>query len=72
MVPLTDNVDYEAFGNVPSQWSNAGYDEYYGRGHMSMYAPRDLRDVPAKLRKQGRTNTIKRTNTRPHHLGLHI
>ncbi|VEL09697.1 unnamed protein product [Protopolystoma xenopodis] len=32
MALLTDYVS-ETFGNVPSQWSNTGNHEYYGRGH---------------------------------------
>ncbi|VEL07821.1 unnamed protein product [Protopolystoma xenopodis] len=32
MTPLTEDSG-ETFGNVPSQWSNAGNHKYYGRGH---------------------------------------
>ncbi|VEL41822.1 unnamed protein product [Protopolystoma xenopodis] len=38
MAPLTDAADYDAgemFGNVPSQWSNAGNHEYYDIEHRT-------------------------------------
>ncbi|VEL35891.1 unnamed protein product [Protopolystoma xenopodis] len=45
---LTDDADYhagETFGNVPSQWSNAGNHEYYARRHETRYVPPGLRRI---------------------------
>ncbi|VEL11501.1 unnamed protein product, partial [Protopolystoma xenopodis] len=62
MAPLTEGAG-KTFGNVPSQWCNAGNHGYYGRGHRTRYVPQGLPDAPTKLRKQVRTNTIKLKET---------
>ncbi|VEL07098.1 unnamed protein product [Protopolystoma xenopodis] len=44
MAPLTDDAG-ETFGNVPSQWSNAGNHKYYGSGNRTRYVPQGLTDA---------------------------
>ncbi|VEL20205.1 unnamed protein product [Protopolystoma xenopodis] len=61
--PLTDDTHYDAgdtFGEVLSQWSDAGNFECYDRIHMTGYAPQNLPDAAAT---RGRINTIKLEQT---------
>ncbi|VEL38705.1 unnamed protein product [Protopolystoma xenopodis] len=53
MMPLTGDAN-RTFGNIPSQWSDAGYHEYDGRRRMTKYVQQGLFNVPNKVRKQGR------------------
>ncbi|VEL07296.1 unnamed protein product [Protopolystoma xenopodis] len=58
VAPLPDDAG-EMFGNVPSQWSDAGNQEYYGRGLITRHVPQGLAGIPSKLRKRGQINIIK-------------
>ncbi|VEL40175.1 unnamed protein product [Protopolystoma xenopodis] len=58
MAPLTDDAG-ETFRDVPSQWSNAGNHEFYGRRHENRYVPQSLPDAPTKLQKQALANTTR-------------
>ncbi|VEL22062.1 unnamed protein product [Protopolystoma xenopodis] len=44
---------------MPLKWSIVGNHEYSGRGHGTRYVPQGLPEAPTKLRKHGRTNTVK-------------